>query len=94
MPPEERIGRSNGHRFTLPQSDSGFSQHNPSTVFASFADDVKVSELLCEITRLVVLDGESFMADDLLESHDVGIDRVQHARDALDACTAVETRPL
>src|SRR5712671_5069872 len=29
MPPEERIGRPNGHRFTLPQSDSGFSQHNP-----------------------------------------------------------------
>jgi hypothetical protein len=28
MPPEERIGRPNRHRFTLPQSDSGFSQHN------------------------------------------------------------------
>ena len=24
MPPEERIGRPNGHRFTLPQSDSSF----------------------------------------------------------------------
>ena len=24
MPPEERIGRPNGHRFTLPQSDFGF----------------------------------------------------------------------
>ena len=29
MPPEERIGGPNGHRFTLPQSDSGFSQQNP-----------------------------------------------------------------
>jgi len=29
MPQEERIRRPNGHRFTLPQSDSGFSQHNP-----------------------------------------------------------------
>jgi hypothetical protein len=28
MPPEERIGWPNGHRFTLPHSDSGFSQHN------------------------------------------------------------------
>jgi hypothetical protein len=28
MPPKERIGRPNGHRFTLPQSDSGFSQHD------------------------------------------------------------------
>jgi hypothetical protein len=28
MPPEERIGWPNRHRFTLPQSDSGFSQHN------------------------------------------------------------------
>ena len=29
MPPEERIVRPNRHRFTLPQSDSGFSHHNP-----------------------------------------------------------------
>ena len=28
MPPEERIGGPNGHRFSLPQPDSGFSQHN------------------------------------------------------------------
>jgi len=42
MPPEERIGGPNGHRLTLPQSDSGFSQHNPYGPYESIVSNCHV----------------------------------------------------
>jgi hypothetical protein len=68
VPPEERIGRPNGHRFTLPHSGSGFSQHN--------LNDVPPELLRLELETLQAdYDAESRAQAALIHTA-VGIDRV------------------
>src|SRR5207245_5051039 len=77
----------------IPSTQRNVTIHT-ATVFAGLTDGVKVSELVRQIAGLMVLYGTALMADNFLEGDDVRADLIEHARDAFDARSAVETQSL
>src|SRR5215472_13379099 len=59
-------------------------------IFPGLANCVRISEPVCKISRLMFLDGLTFVADNFLYRHDVGIDLLQHPGNAVDTHTAIQ----
>ena len=79
--------------FERPAAERDIAIH-AAAMFAGFSNGVKVSETVRQVPGLVLLNGQAFAADHLLQGDDIGADFFEDAGDAFDANPAIQAAAL